>query len=101
MAVRVLVRLQAHPGEGDRLVDVVSQITPDARAHEGAGEFELVRDLDDPDTVAMVARWRDRAAHEAYMAWRDETGVGTDDLAAVLGAPPVIRYCEIVGEWPQ
>lgn len=99
MAVTVLVRLQAKPGEGDRLLEVVKEITPDSVSKDGAGAFELVRDLDDPDTVVMIEKWRDRAAHEAYVAWRAETQIGAAELAAVLGAEPEIRYLETVGEW--
>jgi quinol monooxygenase YgiN len=99
VAVTVLVRLQAKPGEGDKLVEVVKAITPDSIDKDGAGAFELVRDLDDPDTVVMIEKWRDRASHEAYVAWRAETGIGAAELGEVMGAAPEIRYLETVGEW--
>jgi quinol monooxygenase YgiN len=99
VAVTVIVRLQAKPGEGDRLLEVVKEITPDSIDKDGAGRFELVRDLDDPDTLVMIEKWRDRADHEAYVAWRAETGIGAAELGALIGAPPEIRYLETVGEW--
>jgi len=99
MAVRVMVRMRAKPGEGDRLLQVVKDLTPDSIGREGAGEFELVRDLDDPDLLVMIERWRNRADHEAYVRWRAETMIGVAELGAVLAEPPEIRYLETVGEW--
>jgi quinol monooxygenase YgiN len=102
MAVRVVVRLQAKPGEGDRLVEIVKRITPDSVAQDGAGAFELIRDLEDPDTVLVMERWRDRASHESYMKWRAESEAGQEggrELFAVLGADPVIAYYETLAEW--
>jgi quinol monooxygenase YgiN len=94
-----MVRLRAKPGEGDALMRVTSQLGEETRAAEGAGPFELLRDLDDPDTVIMIERWRDRADHEAYSDWRRRTGAGMAEMQAVLGATPEIWYFETVGEW--
>ena len=99
MTVRVMVRMRAKPGEGDRLLRVVNDLTPDSLAKDGAGEFELVRDLDDPDVLVMIERWRDRGDHEAYVQWRAETRIGVAEMGAVLAEPPEIRYLETVGEW--
>jgi quinol monooxygenase YgiN len=99
MTVRVMVRMRARPGEGDNLLQVVNDLTPDSRAREGAGEFELVRDLDDPDLLVMIERWRVRADHEAYVRWRAETQIGVAEMGAVLAEPPEIVYLETVGEW--
>src|SRR3954465_16062025 len=99
MPVRVVVRLQARPGEGEKLLEVVRKITPGSTSKEGAGAFELLRDLDDPNTLVMLEHWRDRADHEAYVRWRAETQTGVAELGAVLAEPPEIRYLETVGEW--
>jgi quinol monooxygenase YgiN len=99
VAATVMVRLRAKPGQGDALIEVVNVIGPETRAGEGAGPFELLRDLDDPDTVIMVEHWRDRADHEAYAEWRRRTGAGMAEMEAVLGAPPEIWYLETIAEW--
>jgi len=99
MAVTVVVRMKARPGEGDKLLEVVKAITPDSVSKEGAGSFELVRDLDDSETLVMIEKWRERADHDAYVAWRAETQIGVADLFAVLGEEPEIRYFETIGEW--
>jgi quinol monooxygenase YgiN len=98
VATTVLVRMQAKPGEGDQLVEVVNQISPDTVSRDGALSFELVRDLDDPDTLVMIEKWRDRADHEAYAAWREETQIGVAELFAVVAAVEV-KYLETVREW--
>lgn len=99
MAVRVVLELQAKPGEGDRMIEVLGQIMPDTANSDGALEFELLRDRDDGDKFVVIERWRDRADHEAYMAWRERTGIGREELASVIGGPVAITYCDTVGEW--
>ncbi len=98
MPVTVVVEMQAKPGEGDRMFEVINAIMPDTVAAEGAISFEAVRDRDDRDKFIVVGRWRERDDHESYMAWRAETGIGHDDLAPVM-ENVVITYCDTVAEW--
>jgi quinol monooxygenase YgiN len=99
MAVRVVLQMRAKPGEGDRMIEVLNQIMPDTAKSDGAVEFELLRDCDDGDKFVVIERWRDRADHEAYMAWRERTGIGREELAPVIGGPVVITYCDAIGAW--
>lgn len=99
MALRVMVRFQAKPGEGEKLLELVRGMIPEARAIEGAGAFELVRGLEDPDLIISFARWRERSDHDTYMAWRASTGIGTQELAALIASPPEVLYLETVEEW--
>jgi quinol monooxygenase YgiN len=99
VAVRVVVQMHAKPGQGDQMLELVrNDLMPDTAAAEGALEFELLRDLDDRDKLVMVARWRDRSDHVAYMDWRASTGIGHDDLAELMAGYSV-TYCETVGTW--
>lgn len=98
MTVIVLVEMQANPGDGDRLLEVLKKITPDSLAGDGAISFETVRDQDDPDKFITIGRWRDRLAHTTYMNWRAETGIGPSELAPLL-ANLVITYSDVVGTW--
>jgi quinol monooxygenase YgiN len=93
-----VLRLQAKPGEGARLVALVTSLLEDTMKHEGALGFEMPRDLGDPDVVVLIERWRERADHEAYSRWRQETGIGLAEMAAILGAPPEQAYYETIAE---
>ena len=39
----MVLRLKAKPGQGDKMLDVVNDITPDSISKPGAGAFELSR----------------------------------------------------------
>jgi quinol monooxygenase YgiN len=98
MAISVALQLQAKPGEGDRLIEVMNSLLEDTGRMEGALGHEVWRDLDHGDNVMVIERWRERANHEAYVRWREETGAGRAELAGVLAAPPTYAYYETVGE---
>lgn len=98
MATRVFVGIQALPGEGERLVRVMEEFIPDSASRDGAIESELVRDEDDRDSVLIIERWRSRADHEAYLAWRQESGKGRAELDAVMSSMQ-IRYGETIATW--
>ena len=42
--------------------------------------------MDSPETIVLVEQWGSRADHEAYMAWRTETGaLAADRIVASPG----------------
>jgi quinol monooxygenase YgiN len=98
VATSVLVQMKAHPGQGDRMAEVLDAIMPDTLAAEGAISLELFRARDDTDVFWAVGRWREREDHEKYMAWRAETGIGHDDLGPLL-AEYSVTYSDTIGEW--
>jgi quinol monooxygenase YgiN len=67
VAIQVILELQAKPGEGDRLAEVVRGMLHDTNRMDGALGSEVLRGLDDGDKVVLVEQWRDRADHEAYV----------------------------------
>lgn len=98
MPVSVVVQMQAKAGQGDRMFEVLKEVMPDSAAAEGAIGFEALRDRDDPDKIIVIGRWRDRDDHTAYMAWREETGIGHSELAPLIETL-AISYSDTVGEW--
>jgi quinol monooxygenase YgiN len=95
MALRVIVQLQAKSGAGDQLLDAINEETPVTASKDGAIEVQAWRDLDDRDKFVLVEQWRDRAAYDAYLKWREESGDGA--LAPLLDGFGVQRY-ESIGE---
>jgi quinol monooxygenase YgiN len=96
--VRVIVHLRAKTGEGDAMQAALMKEVPVTAARDGAIAMEAVRDLDDGEKFILIQRWRDRAAYDAYLAWRQNSGAGSGALASVLGDMS-IQYCETVGHW--
>jgi quinol monooxygenase YgiN len=63
----------------------------DTRAFDGCQEVKVYRGQEDADRVVLVEQWDSPANHQAYMAWRTETGA-LAALADVLAAEPTFTY---------
>lgn len=98
MTVTVIVQLQASAGKGERLRELVTEMMVVTKTADGALGHEMLYDLDDPDKVIVLERWRARSDHEAYRAWRLRTSAGVADLAAVLGGRPTVTYAQAIAE---
>ena len=64
------------------------------RAFEGCESIEAYTDVDNPDNIVLWEKFATRAAHEAYLAWRIETGL-LDALASILASDPEFTYLDI------
>jgi len=94
MAVMVLVEVQANSGTGDELVATMRKLLPETRAWDGLLDFVVYQSQDDKDNLVMVQKWEKKSDYEGYLAWRQETGVLPQLMAACSG-PPNIRYYDI------
>ena len=97
MAVTVLVELQAVPETRDELVSILlADVLPGIREKEGCERIDLLIDHADPHRLIVAQHWEKREQHEAYMAWRDETGTGTTGrLAPMLVGGRQVRYFDM------
>ena len=64
------------------------------RAFEGCESIEAYTDADNPDNIVLWEKFATRADHEAYLAWRIETGL-LDALASILASDPEFTYLDI------
>lgn len=96
MSVTVLATLKLKPGLADTVLGGLKDMLPDTRAYAGCESVDVVRDMDNPDTVILVEQWGARSDHEAYMAWRTETGA-LAAMAEVMAEPPIFTYCNPTG----
>ena len=81
----------AKPGTGAQVLATFRELLPDTRQKEGFEEIVAHVDQDNADRIMLYERWRDRAAHESYLAWRTERG-DLEALTAMLAEPPVVRW---------
>jgi quinol monooxygenase YgiN len=93
MAVTVHVQLKTKPGQAESVLAGLKDMLPETRAFAGCREIHILSDLDDPDGIGLVEEWEERTNHEAYLAWRTETGA-LAGLAEVLVEPPKFTYYE-------
>ena len=78
-------------GQGAGLVAMLKEALVDTRAFEGCESVEVYTDADAPDRVILWEKFTKRANHEAYMAWRIETGL-LGMLAPILAGDLQITY---------
>ena len=64
------------------------------RAFEGCESIEAYTDVDNPDNIVLWEKFATRADHEAYLAWRIETGL-LDALASILASDLEVTYLDI------
>lgn len=57
----------------------------------GCEGIETYTDQDNPDRVVLWEKWAARSNHEAYMAWRTETGM-MDIIGPLVAGPPRFMY---------
>jgi quinol monooxygenase YgiN len=93
MTVTVLAQLKTKPGLAESVLTGLKEMLPDTRAFAGCRGLNIVRDVDDPDAIALIEEWDERANHEAYLAWRAERG-DLDGLVEVLAEAPKFTYYE-------
>lgn len=91
MATTIILEVTAKPGEGDNLVAFFKDVLPDTRSYDGCIRLDVYRGQDKPDTVTLVEKWETRSKYEAYLSWRQETGV-LDALGGIVAGPPSIRF---------
>lgn len=82
-------------GHEQAFADLMKSIAPETRAFEGCSAFDVRVDTDAPERVVLNELRDNREGHQAYLAWRGETGV-LDTLVAFLREPPTPRYFDIV-----
>ena len=75
MSHHVLAQFPCRPGQGQAFLDLLLPALADTRAHDGCLHIETYTNQDDPDLVVLWQKWTSREHHQAYMAWRAETGM--------------------------
>ena len=78
-------------GKGATLLGILTEALVDTRAFEGCESIEVYTDSDNPDTVVLWEKFATRANHEAYLAWRIETGM-LEMLGPILASDLEVTY---------
>ena len=93
MSQTIHVEFPCNEGLGAGLVETLKSALVDTRAFDGWEAIEVYVEADKPDTVILWEKFATRAHHEAYLAWRVETGL-LDMLAPILAEDLKITYLD-------
>jgi quinol monooxygenase YgiN len=66
MAIRLMVTINAAPGKGAELAQAYKGRCAEVMAEPGCEQFEVFQSVVNPDKLALLERWRDKAALETH-----------------------------------
>jgi quinol monooxygenase YgiN len=67
MAYVVAAKWRAHPGKGDRLLEVIKEMTPPSRAEPACLFYQAQRSGEDPDLFFLYEQYADEAGYQSHM----------------------------------
>ena len=94
MVCLVTVEFACKEGLGEQTLEDLRAMMPDTRKRDGLVDIVVHVDQDTPNRIFLVEYWENRAAHEAYLAWRFETS-DHEKMGKTLAGPPKIGYWDI------
>jgi quinol monooxygenase YgiN len=66
MALRLIVTVNAAPGKGSELAQAYKSRCAEVMAEPGCEQFEVFQSVVNPDKMAILERWSDKAALDAH-----------------------------------
>jgi len=93
MSVMVLLELTVQVHDQDEVIGMVSDMLSATRDREGCLDAGVYTHSEQPGTIMVVERWKDRADHETYVAWRTERG-DPEGLVPRFSEAPRVTYLE-------
>jgi quinol monooxygenase YgiN len=92
MAVQVVVRSRVLSGKGEAFAQAWLPRLVEVRNEPGCEQYDLFRNIEDPDSFVMVERWTDDATFEAHRALnRTRQPIGAD----LRDGPSQLRSCQV------
>ena len=79
MAIRLVVTLEAFPGNRDAMFSAYQKRCPSVREQPGCIEFELFQNIENPDQFVLVEGWADDQALAVHVA--SSRGPGVDPFS--------------------
>ena len=67
MAIRLVVTITAAPGKGSELAQAYKARCADAMTEPGCEQFEVFQSVTNPDRLALLERWADKAALDQHL----------------------------------
>ena len=98
MAIKVFLEIEIKPEILDETLQTFTQMLPDTRAFDGCLGIEVLQDRENPNYIILDEKWETQEQQQKYMKWREENGF-TEQISALLSAPPIFKYFDIEGSY--
>jgi quinol monooxygenase YgiN len=95
VSVAVTLQFQVKPDKVGDVLGFLRKNVPDHRSYEGCESLAVHQSQDDPTRFFLYEQWSARPRHEAYLAWRSETGM-LAELVEMLAGDPSFGYYNTV-----
>lgn len=92
--VTVTLELALKPEAVEDFSKQIPEVLKETREFPGYVDIAVHRNADEPNRIILVEEWETRAAYEAYIAFRTETGF-MDTLAEILTEPLRLNYWDV------
>ncbi len=93
MPVAVTIDIPVQPDKTDEFIEFIKGVAPDTRAYDGCELFHICADQDTPGRVLFYEIWESKEKQQAYLAWRQETGL-VDQMGPYLTGPPTLSFLD-------
>lgn len=91
----VFVKLKAHEGKGDGVLDALREALPAAEGEQGTELYTFHRDNADPDTIWVFEVYADEGAFAAH-SQSDAVAALFAEMAGLLAGPPELSVATYV-----
>ncbi len=85
--VTITLELAMKPEAVEPFRTQISGMLEETRKFAGFVDIRILGHADDPTRIIFIEEWASRAAYEAYIKYRTETGA-MDMMAAMITQPP-------------
>lgn len=94
MTTLVTVDAKIKADSVDAMRELLTQILPETRKHEGNHGIMAYLN-EDGQSCLVIETWESRPHYEKYLQWRQANG-SLDRIVALLEGPPTIRFFEAI-----
>ena len=90
MSVTITLEADIKPGERETLLSLLKRLLPETKVYKGFISISIHIEKNSSHLL-FFEKWESIPDYEAYLSWRQDTGV-MNQLGALFSEPPTIRY---------
>jgi len=90
MSVTITLEAEIKPHEKETLLSLLKRLLPETKVYKGFISISIHIE-ENGSHLLFFEKWESILDYEAYLSWRQETGV-MDQLGSLFSEPPTIRY---------
>jgi quinol monooxygenase YgiN len=91
----LVLKLEVHQGKKEEFIEIAKRMVEGSQKEAGNIEYNLYEELDEPNTVAFIEKWKDQEAmdlHERMEYFTNNIG----KLKSLCAKPPIRNRFDIV-----